>query len=60
MANEDFSIARLFFAGVVTAAGAGFFWWITGGLRKSVNKTESDDSPDDLDRLLIVAEAEQA
>ena len=57
MAKEEFSISRLFFAGVVTAAGAAMFWWLTGTLRKP--SRNSDTSHDDLDRMLLVAEADQ-
>ena len=54
--EEDFSISRLFFTGMITAAGATLFWWLIGGSRKApATRTRADD---ELDHLLLVSEAE--
>lgn len=56
--EEDFSISRLFFTGMITAAGATLFWWLIGGSRKApaITTTRADD---ELEHMLLVSEADE-
>ncbi len=54
MAHRDLDIGHLFLAGVITAAGAGVFWWITSCFKKT---KDDDDEPDELDDMILAAQA---
>lgn len=53
MARRDLDIGHLFLAGVITAAGAGVFWWIASCFKK----TKEDDERDELDDMILASEA---
>lgn len=53
MAHKELDIGHLFLAGVITAAGAGVFWWITSQFKK----TKEEDEHDDLDDMILASEA---
>ncbi len=54
----EFNIAHLFFAGMVTAAGAGLFWLITQQFKRKESEPEPADLNDgNLDDMLIAATA---
>ena len=53
MAHKELDIGHLFLAGVITAAGAGVFWWISSCFKK----TKKEDDHDDLDDMILASEA---